>query len=316
MRISAFFVTLAFGALLATSGVATAAVELVQNGGFETTTYTQSHQIGVNAPTTGGGNQGVSQWTGTEVGCAASGCAGSFNILFHPTTNTAPSAGVSGYGVTYNQNNTSNAVISGIEPITQYGGETQLLSQGCGVSPTFSCGSPPPDPPGLGGSSPFTLSPNGGNFLSLDGDPVASGEVQQTILGAGLTNGHWYTLSFYWAATELQNKTLAPGVSLTERIDYRLGTQTFSTGTITQPNSHTFSGWQLVTNTFQYTGPSGTNQTLAFLSVGTPTGRPPVALLDGVSLTDTPEPATMALLSIGVAGLIFARRPNRRRTAA
>jgi len=311
MRISAFFATLVLGALLATSGVATAAVELVQNGGFETTTYTQSHQIGVNAPTTGGGNQGVSQWTGTEVGCAPSGCSGSFNILFHPTTSAAPGPGVSGYGVTYNQNNTGTGALSGIEPITQYGGETQLLSQGCGVSPAFSCASPP-------GPSPFVLSPNGGNFLAMDGDSVARGEIQQTIDGTGLINGHWYTLSFYWAATQLQNRVLgttADTNTLNERLDYRLGTQTFSTSTITQTNSHTFSGWQLVTNTFQYTGPSGTNQTLAFLSVGTPTGRPPVALLDGVSLTDTPEPATMALLSIGVAGLIFARRPNRRRVA-
>ena len=64
-------------------------------------------------------------------------------------------------------------------------------------------------------------------------------------------------------------------------------------------------GWMEQTMIFTA---SATSETLAFLAVGGPTGDPPMALLDGVSLVKVPEPASIAILSFGIAGLAFSRR--------
>jgi hypothetical protein len=79
--------------------------------------------------------------------------------------------------------------------------------------------------------------------------------------------------------------------------------------------NHGFSGWQL--QTFDFTANS-TSELLSFLAVGTPTGVPPFALLDGVSLTaDTvgtesaPEPGSVVLLVGGLMGLMGVCRLRR-----
>jgi hypothetical protein len=61
--------------------------------------------------------------------------------------------------------------------------------------------------------------------------------------------------------------------------------------------SEGFSGWTQLTMTFT---PTSTSETLSFLAIGTPGGVPPLALLDGVSLSDIPEPASWALLVSGL----------------
>jgi hypothetical protein len=58
---------------------------------------------------------------------------------------------------------------------------------------------------------------------------------------------------------------------------------------------------------------SSTSQILSFLAVGTPTGLPPVSLLDGVSLVDStvpavPEPSSWAMLLAGVGAMGFMLR--------
>ena len=53
---------------------------------------------------------------------------------------------------------------------------------------------------------------------------------------------------------------------------------------------------------------TGSSELLSFLSVGTPTGLPPIATLDGVSLTLVPEPAALGLLGVGLVGLVAVRR--------
>ena len=58
-----------------------------------------------------------------------------------------------------------------------------------------------------------SLSPNGGNFMGLDGDPVANGPLDQTI--GGLTVGDKYELTFFWAGTELSNRTGFGTIQLT-----------------------------------------------------------------------------------------------------
>ena len=147
-------------------------------------------------------------------------------------------------------------------------------------------------------------SPDGGNFMALDGDTQANGAFSQTI--TGLTVGATYRLSFYWAATQFQNRV----GETTERLDVSFGDDSFSTSTVVNP-THGWQGWFTVTHDFTATSAS---QVLSFLSIGTPNGLPPVALLDGVSLTAVPEPATWGLMLAGFGAMGVAVRRRRRAT--
>ena len=53
---------------------------------------------------------------------------------------------------------------------------------------------------------------------------------------------------------------------------------------------------------------TATTQTLTFLAKGTPQGQPPVVLLDGVSMIQTPEPATLVLLGGGLIAIIAIKK--------
>ena len=93
-----------------------------------------------------------------------------------------------------------------------------------------------------------SLSPNGGSFMGLDGDPAANGQLEQTIMG--LTSGQKYTLSFDWAGIELSNRTGYDLIQLTGSF----GSDPFQTLTYLnsasagQPGS--FSGWMNASFTF------------------------------------------------------------------
>lgn len=52
------------------------------------------------------------------------------------------------------------------------------------------------------------------------------------------------------------------------------------------------------------------SEVLSFLAIGTPAGVPPFALLDGVSISEVPEPGSLVLLGagLGVAVLVSCRR--------
>jgi len=67
---------------------------------------------------------------------------------------------------------------------------------------------------------------------------------------------------------------------------------------------------------FSYIATSST-EVLSFLAVGTPSGVPPFALLDGVSLNanTVPEPESYTLLGIGLLGILSVRRQQRNRSA-
>ena len=154
------------------------------------------------------------------------------------------------------------------------------------------------------------LSPNGGNFMGLDGDPAANGSLDQTV--NGLTIGQTYNLSFYWAGIELFNRTGYQSIQLTGS----LGGDGFDTSVYlnTAPAGEpgSFSGWMPADFTFTA---NATTEVLSFLAVGTPAGNlPPFALLDGVSLTAVPEPSTWAMMLVGFGGLGYAAF-RRRRTA-
>jgi len=150
-----------------------------------------------------------------------------------------------------------------------------------------------------------TASQDGGNFIGMDGD-FQVGAISQTI--NGLTVGKSYTLSFDWAAAQQQGFSGAT----TEQWNVSLGGVTQSTAVLNDA-SHGFSGWQ--NQTFTYTATS-TSEVLSFIAAGTPAGVPPFALLDGVSLVATPEPASLGMMvagfmGIGVFGLFSRLRSSR-----
>ena len=241
-------------AVLAIGTSANAAIELVTNGGFESSTYTQNTQFGGQSGGAYVASQGVTGWTG------AGGTALQFYWFGGTQTTVSP----------INRYNDPNA-------------QLDLASAG--------------------------LSPNGGNFIGLDGDQDPNVNVQGSVsqIINGLVVGESYNLNFNWAAAQLANRT-GP---TTELLRVSFGAQSFDTGVLAIP-SQGFSGWQ--NGHFQFTATSAT-QTLTFLSVGTPFGLPPIALLDGVSLTAVPEPTTWAMMLLGFGG-IGAMIRRRRQTLA
>jgi hapalindole biogenesis HpiC1 cyclase-like protein/PEP-CTERM motif-containing protein len=159
---------------------------------------------------------------------------------------------------------------------------------------------------------PSNPDPDGGAFLVLDGDSHANGAVQQMV--TGLTVGTAYTLSFDWAAAQFRSRVGAT----TEEFKVDFGGDTFTTALVNNASKGA-TPWVTVTHTFTATS---TSELLSFLSIGTPQGLPPVALLDGVHLTPptitlhsgVPEPTSWALMILGFTGLGAMLR--RRRTLA
>ncbi len=152
-----------------------------------------------------------------------------------------------------------------------------------------------------------TLSANGGNFVALDGDSDIHGQIWQSI--SGLTPGKNYTLTFDWGASQLAYRS----GDITESLVVSLGNESQTTAVVPVASGQ-FSGWMKETMTFKATSAT---EVLNFLSAGTPNGQPPMAVLDGVSLTDSvPEPAAWALILMGFGGVGLMVRRNRRKALA
>jgi hypothetical protein len=149
------------------------------------------------------------------------------------------------------------------------------------------------------------LSNNGGNFVALDGDTTVSGSISQTL--SNLQVGKTYTLTFEWAAAQLANRI----GDITEQLKVSFGDEVQYTS-ILPVASQGFSGWQSVKMFFT---PTAGTQTLTFLSLGTPNGLPPMAVLDGASLT-VPEPGTWAMMLLGFGAIGFAMRRRKRGVSA
>ncbi len=150
--------------------------------------------------------------------------------------------------------------------------------------------------PGAGSSNGLTASsPAGGNFLGADG-PYFPGPIQQTV--TGLDVGSVATIGFYWAGAQ-QYGYDGP---TTETWQVSLGNETHMTPVLQNAN-HGFTGWQQQRLSFIVTSAT---EVLSFLAIGTPAGVPPFALLDGVTISEVVEPASMTLLAMGfvLAGLV------------
>jgi hypothetical protein len=138
-------------------------------------------------------------------------------------------------------------------------------------------------------------SPDGGNFVFSDADFMNT-PITQII--TGLTPSATYQLSFWQAlAQDKEPNVTIPGF-VTGYWQATLGSTTFNStlmkanGSIAGPGSATWSPWALETMVF--TAQNAT-EVLSFLSVGT--GDPPLALIDGVSLTEVPVPGAFWLFS-------------------
>ncbi|MEI8016985.1 MAG: PEP-CTERM sorting domain-containing protein [Schlesneria sp.] len=149
-------------------------------------------------------------------------------------------------------------------------------------------------------------------FLALDGDPNYHGAITQSIGNSTtgfLTVGQQYEVDFYWAATQLTNRT----GNTWERLDVQLGNsavQSVSYGSASDLKlpTHGFTGWTYESMIFTATRAT---ETLSFLSQGGPGNAPPINLLADVSMHAVPEPSSLALSALGIVGLfvVRARRP-------
>lgn len=175
------------------------------------------------------------------------------------------------------------------------------------------------------------LSPDGGNFVLIDGDrsiPVST-TLYQTL--NGLIVGKEYDVFFYQAAAQFLDKS----GDTTEQWDVSLGGNPLNLTTdgniiggvhilsalMLNPNDPNnpndgFHPWRPQTIRFKVVGANDgdvVSQVLGFFSVGFPGGQPPIVLLDGVKVTAVPEPETLVLLGIGLLGILAARRQQKKR---
>lgn len=174
--------------------------------------------------------------------------------------------------------------------------------------------------PLYGPASQYAL-PDNSNFIGMDSS-YQVGPLSQTI--GGLVSGDQYAVSFKWAGAQqvgFNGSVSCAGTSnptanncTTDQWDVFLGTvpsivnnqpatyttgQELSTNVITVPNNG-FVSWMSQTLTFTA---SAASETLSFVAQGSPNGAPPFALLADVSMTQVPEPTTIAILLTGIAGL-------------
>jgi hypothetical protein len=269
-----------------------AQASILQNGNFTATTGTfgtAGGGLNTNTYTTGGS---LSNWTIVD----ASGSSGLALLYF---AGNQGSTTVSGSGVTLNG---------------RFGNNFAVYDPG--------------NSGGSGGAIPNT-SPGGGNFVAADGASGYNVAIYQTL--TSLSAGSVYGVSFWYAAGQQYgftgNTTEGWQVSLTNSAQT---TQVAANGTTiqdtaTQANvgstgtpglaSGGFQSW--AQQTFYFTA-AGSTQVLTFLSMGTPSGQPPMDFLSSVVVTAAPEPASLGMIGFGLvslAGLLGFNR-NRARKAA
>jgi hypothetical protein len=196
----------------------------------------------------------------------------------------------------------------GVNPTSTYG-YNFLFSPGTadGVGTTGIDGNLKLWGPGTGSANGLpATSPDGGNYIAADG-AYEIGAISQTLT-VGLTIGDEYTIGFWWGGAQQSGFN---GVT-TDAWKVTLGDKTFNTAVLTDPN-HGFTGWEYQTFTFIADASEAVSPVLSFLAVGTPTGEPPFSLLDGVSLQQTPEPATLGLIGLGLLAFPIAARLRKHR---
>jgi PEP-CTERM motif/Protein of unknown function (DUF642) len=189
------------------------------------------------------------------------------------------------------------ATIPTLDPSTP--GRYLSLWPGCASGSILTnCISPTPFP---------STSPDGGNFIAVDG-AYLQGTLQQTV---SVVNGQSYSVSFWQAAGQLNDpyNSCCTGLT-TEQWLVSLGNQS-QLAPVMNNDSQSFVDWQQKTLTFTATVTG--SEVLGFFAIGGPYPVPPFVLLDGVSMTAVPEPATYALMGIGLLGILAVRRQQKKR---
>ena len=204
-----------------------------------------------------------------------------------PDNNTAGYAKVTGWSVPTGGNKKSYSFVFG--------------HNGSGATTADSIGSKSPQfnnylklyGPGNGHNNGLVASPDGGNFLGMDGayqNPAPGhGAISQQV--TGLTPGKSYRISFYDAAA--QQNTFKGSTHDQWNVTFGGTTQKSTLYNIPEAG---FSGWHKQSMVFTATQ---STQTLSFFAVSGPSGTPPFALLDGVTCYETPLPSALSLSLIG-----------------
>jgi len=220
----------------------------------------------------------------------SSGCTNGLGNLGYNTN--ASNWTTSGYNFVFTAAAATNVTSNGTDQIQGVDGGLALW----GPSGS-SLGSPNGDPDNV--ANGLGPSPDGGNFVGADG-AYETGAITQTI--NGLTKGNVYAVSFWYAGA--QQYTFNGNTTEAWIVD--LGGAKTQETTILNDVSNGFTGWKQAT---MYFTADSTSDVLSFLAVGTPgSSQPPFSLLDGVSVTQAPEPTLYVAVGLVLVGLVFFRR--------
>jgi hypothetical protein len=154
---------------------------------------------------------------------------------------------------------------------------------------------------GVAGALP-QYSPDGGNWVFSDGNYFNSA-ITQTL--TGLTPGAIYAISFWEGLIQDTEPFITIPGPVSGYWQVSLGSNSANGAFMTGDGSTlSFTNWQQET---LYLQANSSTEVLSFLAFGT--GDPPLVLLDGISVTELPEPASLGLvLAAGLAGGAVYRR--------